>query len=226
MVRVAVVLSGCGVYDGAEIQESVLTLLYLDKAGAEVQCFAPDIPQMHVVNHMTGEAVEGEVRNVMIEASRICRGEIQPLSQLIVDQFDAVIFPGGYGAAKNLCTFAADGEHCSIDPHVERVIQTTVQQEKVLGALCIAPAPVAKAMQNMGKKVKLTIGTDAATAGKLREMGAENDPRSVSEITVDEENRIVSTPAYMLGPTVSKVSEGIEKLVNKVLEMAQKPVGA
>ncbi len=226
MVRVAVVLSGCGVYDGAEIYESVLTLLYLDKAGAEVQCYAPDKPQMHVINHLTGQPVEGESRNVLVEASRIARGEIKPLSELNVDQFDAVIFPGGFGAAKNLCTFGVDGENCSIDPDVERAIQSTVQHEKVLGALCIAPAAVAKAMQNMGRKVKLTIGTDAATAGKLRAMGAENEPKSVSEITVDEENRIVSTPAYMLGPTVSKVAEGIEKLVAKVLEMSQQPVGA
>lgn len=219
MARVAVVLSGCGVYDGSEIHEAVLTLLYLDKAGAEIRCFAPDKPQMHVVNHLTGQPVEGETRNVLVESARIARGEIQPLSELKMDVFDAVVFPGGFGAAKNLCTFASDGDRCEIDPDVCRVIQDTVNKGKVVGAICISPALVARALKDTEANPIVTIGTDAATAGAIRAMGAENEPHSVSEIAVDVKNKIVTTPAYMLGPTIASISTGIEKLVGKVMEL-------
>ncbi len=221
MTRVGVVLAGCGVYDGAEIQEAVLTLLYLDQAGAEVRCYAPDKPQMHVVDHIAGQPVEGETRNVLTESARIVRGEIEPLTALNVDQLDAVVIPGGFGAAKNLCTFATEGDACSIDPDIANVIQDAVAKKKVVGALCISPVLVARALKDVdGVSPTLTIGTDAATAGAIRAMGAENQPAAVSEIVVDEANRIVSTPAYMLGPKISNVAQGIEALVKKVLEMA------
>ncbi len=219
MARVAVVLSGCGVFDGSEIHEAVLTLLYLDKAGAEVRCFAPDKPQLHVVNHLTGQPVEEEIRNVLVESARIARGEIQPLSELKMEAFDAVVFPGGFGAAKNLCTFASEGDRCEIDPDVCRVIQDAVKRDKVVGAICISPALVARALKDTGAKPIVTIGTDAATAGAIRAMGAENEPHSVSEIAVDIKNKIVTTPAYMLGPGIASISTGIEKLVGKVLEL-------
>ncbi|MBN2326877.1 MAG: isoprenoid biosynthesis glyoxalase ElbB [Candidatus Omnitrophica bacterium] len=219
MAQVAVVLSGCGVYDGAEIHEAVLTLLYLDKAGAQVQCFAPDKPQAHVVNHLTGQPAPEESRNVLVESARIARGEIKPLSELNMDFFDAVIFPGGFGAAKNLCTFASDGGDCQIEPDAQRVIEEAVEEGKVIGAICIAPALVARALKGKERKPIVTIGTDAAAAGALRAMGSENLPKSVNEIAVDEKNKIVTTPAYMLGPSISHVSLGIEKLVAQVLSM-------
>lgn len=220
MKKVAVVLSGCGVYDGTEIHESVLTLLYLDQAGAEIRCFAPDRPQVHVINHVNGQPAEGETRNVLVESARIARGDIAPLSTLQMDDYDALIFPGGFGAAKNLCTFASDGDACSIDPDTSRVILDAVAKKKVIGAICISPALVARALKDHNLEPVLTIGTDAATAGALRAMGAENRPLSVSEIAVDEKNRIVSTPAYMLGTRISQISVGIEKLIRQVLAMA------
>jgi len=220
MKRVGVVLSGCGVLDGSEIHETVLTLLFLDRAGAEIHCFAPDKPQRDVVNHFTKKPT-GETRNVLAESARIARGEISPLSALNVDQLDAVIFPGGFGATKNLSSFAADDANCEIDPDVDRVIRDTIAKDKVVGAICISPVLIARALQGRtaGRPV-VTIGTDAATAGSLRALGTENQPASVNEIVVDEKLRIVTTPAYMLGPRIANVAVGIEKLVHKVLEMA------
>lgn len=220
MTRVAVVLSGCGVFDGSEIHEAVLTLLYLDKAGATVECFAPDKPQLHVVNHLTQEEAAGESRNVLVESARIARGEVKPLAQLKMDDFDSIVLPGGFGAAKNLCSYAFDGDSCDNDPDLTRALRDAHAKGKVIGAMCIAPVPVACAFSGTDVKPTLTIGSDAATAGSLRAKGAENEPKSVTEITVDEANKIVTTPAYMLGPTIAPVSEGIEKLVAKVLEMA------
>lgn len=219
MAQVGVVLSGCGVFDGSEIHEAVLTLLYLDQAGVNVSCFAPDKPQLHVVNHLTMQPVEGESRNVLIESARIARGEIKPVSELNMDQLDAVIFPGGFGAAKNLCTYAVDGDACDIDPDVARVIKDAHSKGKVIGAICISPVTVARALKDQGVKAELTIGSDAATAGSLRALGSENKAAAVHEIVVDETNKIVSTPAYMLGPNIANVAKGIQKLVEKVLAM-------
>lgn len=219
MAQVGVVLSGCGVFDGSEIHEAVLTLLYLDQAGAKVSCFAPDKPQLHVVNHLTMQPVEGESRNVLVESARIARGEIKPVSELTMDQLDAVVFPGGFGAAKNLCTYAVDGDACDIDPDVARVIKDAHSKGKVIGAICISPVTVARALKDQGVKAELTIGSDAATAGSLRAMGSENKAAAVHEIVVDEANKIVSTPAYMLGPNIANVAKGIQKLVEKVLTM-------
>ncbi len=220
MKRTAVVLSGCGVFDGSEVHEAVLTLLYLDKAGAQVECYAPDKDQANVVNHATQQPAEGETRNVLVESARIARGDVKPLSDLKMENFDAVLFPGGFGAAKNLCTYAFDGDNCTNDADATRVLRDAHAQGKPIGAMCIAPVAVACAFEGTDVNPTLTIGTDAATAGSLRAKGAVNEPKSVSEITVDEKNKIVSTPAYMLGPSIAHVAQGIETLVNKVLEMA------
>ncbi|MBD3257102.1 isoprenoid biosynthesis glyoxalase ElbB [candidate division GN15 bacterium] len=220
MKKVAVVLSGCGVYDGAEVHESVLTLLYLDQAGATVQCFAPDKPQMHVVNHLTGEPVEGETRNVLTEAARIARGDIKPLTDLSMDDFDAVVFPGGFGAAKNLCTFAVDGPDCKIEGDVERVTRDAINKKKVVGTICISPACTAKALSGVSDGAKLTIGTDQGTMDGLTALKAAPVAAEVTDIVVDEEKKIVSTPAYMLGQRINDVATGIEKLVKRVIEMA------
>lgn len=221
MRKVAVVLSGCGVFDGSEIHEAVLTLYFLNKAEAEVKCFAPDKAQLHVIDHITQAPQNGPDRNVLIESARIARGEIKDLSNLNISEFDAVIFPGGLGAAKNLCTFGVDGTSCEIDPIVASVIQATLQAKKVLGAICIAPVLVAIALKDTDAHPKLTIGTDEGTKASLAELGAQPVDAQVNEIVVDETNKIVSTPAYMLANSISEAAEGIEKLVKEVLEMTQ-----
>jgi enhancing lycopene biosynthesis protein 2 len=219
MPKVGVVLSGCGVYDGAEIHESVLTLLALDRAGAEIVCMAPDVPQMHVVDHRTGQPVPGETRNVLTESARIARGEIRDVREVSADEIDALILPGGFGAAKNLCTFAVEGENCSIQEDVARLVRDVVAKGKPLGALCIAPAFVAKAFQPESWKPRLTIGTDAGTAAKLEAMAATHVACPATDFVVDEERKIVTTPAYMLAGSIKEAAEGIEKTVKAVLDL-------
>lgn len=216
MTKVAVVLSGCGVYDGTEIHEAVLTLLTLDRAGAQYQCFAPNIDQMHVVNHLTGEVADGESRNVLVESARIARGNIEDLAGARADDFDALIFPGGFGAAKNLCDFAVKGAECTVQPDVERFAKAMAEAKKPVGYVCIAPAIVPRIYGD----AKVTIGTDADTAGAIETMGGVHVACPVREFVVDEENKVVSTPAYMLAERISEAAEGIEKLVHEVLRMA------
>lgn len=220
MPKIAVVLSGSGVMDGSELHEAVLTLLYLDELGADVQCFAPDKDQMHVVDHVKNQPAENQTRNAMVEAARISRGDIKPLSELISAEYDALVIPGGFGAAKNLCTFAVNGADCEVDPDMEKAILAFHESEKVVAPMCIAPAAVAKTLGQKGIKVKLTIGTDEDTAAAINAMGAEHINCSVDGVVVDVEHNIVSTPAYMLGPSIKDVSKGIRKLADKVIEMS------
>ncbi|HEY9163413.1 MAG TPA: isoprenoid biosynthesis glyoxalase ElbB, partial [Magnetovibrio sp.] len=179
--NVAVVLSGCGVYDGAEIHESVLTFLALDRLGAAYQCFAPDVPQAHVVNHLTGKPAPGESRNVLVESARIARGHILPLDQFDAAQFDAIAFPGGFGAAKNLSTFAFDGAECSVNADVERALKAMHAAGKPIAALCITPAIVARVLGD----VEVTIGSDAGTAQAIEAMGATHTQTGHGEVVVD-----------------------------------------
>jgi enhancing lycopene biosynthesis protein 2 len=216
--KVAVVLSGAGVYDGAEIHESVITLLALDRRDAEVRVFAPDIPQMHVVNHLTGQPTD-ESRNVLVEAARIARGEIKDLAEANVNDFDALIFPGGFGVAKNLCDFAVKGLNCSVNPVVEQFIIDGLRAGKTMGFICIAPALLAKVAGKIDLHPDLTIGTDKGTAAAVEQFGARHVDCMVRNFVVDEKNKIVTTPAYMLGQRISEVAEGIEKLVSAVLEL-------
>ena len=217
MKKVAVILSGCGVYDGAEIHESVLTLLALSKAGADVTVAAPDIPQMHVVNHQTGEVEENQNRNVQEESARIARGPVSTVSELNPDDFDAVLLPGGFGAAKNLSSFATDGADCKVDESVSDFLSRFHAAGKPIGFACISPAIAAKLFGKKG--AKLTIGTDADTAAALEKNGAKHIPCPVEEFVVDEELKIVSTPAYMLGMNIAEVEIGITKWVNAVLDL-------
>lgn len=210
----AVVLSGCGVYDGAEIHEAVLTMLAIDRAGGTYQCFAPDVAQMHVVNHVTGEET-AESRNVLVEAARIARGAVKPLAAFDAGAFDAVIFPGGYGAAKNLCSFAVDGPECTVNPDVERAIKAMRSAGKPIGALCIAPVIMARVLGD----VELTIGTDAGTAAALEQMGAHHLNKLHGEIVVDQRAKLVTTPCYMLDSTISQISDGAEAVVRKLIEL-------
>lgn len=216
--KIGVVLSGCGVFDGSEIHEAVLTMLALDRAGAHIVCMAPNVSQMHVVNHIGGKPVPGEARNAMIESARIARGEIKDIKDVAAKDIDALIFPGGYGAVKNLCTFAVDGAQCKVNPEVERLVQEMHAAKKPSGFICIAPAIAAKVL---GKhKPKLTIGNDAGTAKALQTLGAEHVNCKVDEVAVDQKNKLVSTPAYMLGPSIAHVARGIDQCVAKLLELA------
>jgi len=218
-VKVGVVLSGCGVYDGAEIHEATITLLALDKAKAQIICMAPDIPQAHVINHLNGEVAENESRNVLTESARIARGEIKNMKDVSADDLDALIFPGGFGAAKNLSDFAFKGKDCEVNPEVAQLIKEMHAAKKPIGFICIAPAVAAKVLGEYHPQ--LTIGNDKGTAEAIEAMGGKHVVCAVNEIAVDQSNQIVSTPAYMLGPTIAPVASGIEKLVNKVLEMTK-----
>jgi enhancing lycopene biosynthesis protein 2 len=213
--KIAVILSGCGVYDGAEIHESVITLLRLDQRGAQVQCFAPDIAQLHVINHLTGEEMP-ESRNVLVESARIARGEVKDIAEANAEDFDALIVPGGFGAAKNLSNFAIEGAACSINPQVLALAEAFVEAGKPLGLICISPALAAKIY---GPGVTCTIGNDTDTAAALDKMGAHHQECTVEDIVEDTVRKLVSTPAYMLGKNISEVASGINKLVDRVLEL-------
>lgn len=222
-VRVGVLLSGCGFLDGAEIRESVLTLLSLDRAGAEAVCLAPAISQHHVVDHAAGKPARGETRNVLAEAARIARGKIRDLASVQAEELDALILPGGYGVAKNLCNFAEAGEDAQVHPEVLRLVREMHQRGRPIGAICIAPALIAAAFREQNARPRLTLGTDNETAAKLVAMGAEHEKRTVKEVTVDRKNLLVSTPAYMFGDArVSEVAEGIDRLVREVLNLIPK----
>ena len=223
MPKVGVVLSGCGVYDGTEVHESVITLLALNRAGAEVQCMAPDMDQMHVINHLTGEEATGETRNVLVEAARIARGDIVDIATVKGGDLDALIFPGGFGAAKNLCNFAIKGVDCIVNPEVLRLTKEMVSSKKPVGVICIAPALMAKVMENadVNINVNLTIGTDQETASAIEKMGSTHVSCPVQEFVVDRENKIVSTPAYMLANQISEAADGIENLVQEVLSLVE-----
>ncbi len=219
MSRIAVILSGCGVYDGAEIHESTATLLALAEAGAKVTVAAPDIAQMHVVDHQAGEPAGGESRNVRIEAARIARGPVEDVADLRSEDFDAVILPGGFGAAKNLSSFAVDGPACTVNPEVTDFLKAMHADGKAIGAICIAPVIIARVFGEE-KPVKLTIGNDAGTAAAIESMGAVHVEAPADGIVVDDDARVVSTPAYMSAGGITEVFDGISKLVAKVLELA------
>lgn len=218
MKSVAVILSGCGVFDGAEIHESVLVLLALDRANARVTCAAPDVPQQHVVNHLTRQAVVGETRNVLVESARIARGQIVPLSQLRVADLDAIILPGGFGAAKNLCSFALEGASFGVHEEVERVVREAHKLGKPLGFACIAPAIAARLFG--GEQIEFTIGNDRGTAQALESGGGRHVNCTVHNVVVDRRLKVVTTPAYMLAGRITEAEAGINKLVQAVLELA------
>lgn len=217
--KVGVVLSGCGVYDGAEIHESVLALLALDRAGAEAVCLAPDVAQKHVIDHLSGQPAAGESRNVLVEAARIARGKVKDLAGFDPASLDALVLPGGFGAAKNLCDFAFRGADCDVHPEVARVVRSVHAARKPVGAICIAPVILAKLLG--AEKPKLTIGTDPGTAAAVEKMGGQHVACGGGGAVVDEERRLVTTPAYMLDSPISEVSAGIEKLVAELLRMTR-----
>ena len=216
--KVGVVLSGCGFLDGAEIQEAALTLLALDRAGAQALALAPDVEQMHVIDHAHGKPSTGEKRNVLAESARIVRGKIEDIARVYEKDFDALVFVGGFGAAKNLSSFAVDGTQMRVNPEVERLIRETFRARKPMGFICISPVIAAKVLGD--HRPHLTVGNDRETAAAIRGLGGVHVERKVDEIEVDKANKLVSTPAYMLGPSIAPVAAGIEKLVAALLELA------
>lgn len=212
--KIAVVLSGCGVYDGAEIHESVLVMLRLSQLGIAYQCLAPNINQMHVVNHLTGEEMP-ETRNVLVEAARIARGDVLDIAKAIATDYDAVIFPGGFGVAKNLCNFAVKGPDMTLNADVAAFAQAIQSAGKPVGLICIAPA---MAPRLFGEGTQCTIGTDADTAAAIKAMGGDHKDCSVYQLVVDETKNVISTPAYMLAGNIAEAAEGISRLVETVVE--------
>ncbi len=215
--RIGVVLSGCGVYDGSEIHEAVFTLLAIDRNGAEAVCMAPDM-ELDEVDHLAG-APTGAKRNVLVESARIARGKIKNIAEVKAGDLDAVIFPGGFGAAKNLCDFASKGADATPNPEVARLLKEMARAKKPIGAICIAPALIA-AVLGRDYAPQVTIGNDAGTAAAINATGSCHVECPVTEFVVDRENRIVSTPAYMLAGRIGEAAEGIEKTVRAVIEMA------
>lgn len=215
MKKIAVILSGNGVFDGAEIHEATLTLYSIAKHNATYEIFAPNIEQHHVLNHITGEEMN-EKRNVLIESARIARGKITDLSDFNAKNFDALILPGGFGVAKNLSTFAFDGVDCKINMDVEKAIRSMIEQKKPVGALCIAPVVIAKILGD----VNITIGQDKGTAEAVKNMGASHKETTHGEVVVDEKYKIVTTPCYMLDATIAQIGDGANNIVKTLLELA------
>ena len=219
MAKIGVVLSGCGVNDGSEIHEAVITMLELDKAGAEMVLMAPNIDQLHVINHATGEEMD-DSRNVLIESARIARGNIEDIAVVTSDNIDALILPGGFGVAKNLSDYAMAGMECSINPDVLRLSRQVHNDGKPIGVICIAPAIMAKIL---ARDTELTIGFDEQTASDIDAMGAKHVLCPVDEIVVDKEKKVVSTPAYMEAKSIKEAASGIEKLVAEIFNMMEHP---
>jgi len=213
MKKFAIVLSGCGVFDGAEIHEATLTMLAIMKQGASYEIFAPNIPQHHVINHITGEEMP-EKRNVLTESARIARGQIKDLKDYDPNNYDALIFPGGFGAAKNLCDFAFEGANCTIDPDVEKAILKTAGKNKAIGALCISPVIFAKIFG----AVEVTIGQEPDTAEAVEKMGATHTNTNHGEVVFDEKNNLFTTPCYMLDANILDIAKGASNIVKAMLE--------
>jgi len=217
MATIGVILSGCGVYDGSEIHEAVLTMLELDRQGCNLVLMAPDKTQMHVINHLTGEVMAGEERNVLVESARIARGNIRNLDEVTADELDALVLPGGFGAAKNLSDFAVAGAGATVDTSVARMLKEVHAQGKPIAAICISPAVVAAALGDINPE--LTIGKDQNTAKAIESMGGRHFECPVDGFHVDEKNKLISTPAYMLGTRISEVHEGIRNMVTALLKL-------
>lgn len=209
----AVILGGCGVYDGAEIHEATLAMLAIKKAGADFQCFAPDMMQYHVINHLTGEVMP-EKRNVLVEAARIARGKILPLSDFDASAFDVILFPGGYGAAKNLSTFAFEGEVGTVLPEVESAVKAMFAQQKPIAAMCISPVFIAKILGD----VRVTIGQDEGTIKTIEAVGATHVQTDHGEVLCDHEKRVFTTPCYMLDADITNIWDGANGLVKAIME--------
>lgn len=220
MKPVAVILSGCGRADGSEIHESVFTLLALSRRQAGFRIYAPDRDQARVINHLTGEE-NGESRNILVEAARIARGNILPLSELHLHDISAIILPGGQGASLNFWDYFHQGIHAEVDADVERILSTALRARIPLGFICIAPVLAARIAEITGKSLTLTIGNDPETAADIEALGCRHQVSEVHECVIDAVNRVVSTAAYMSARTIAECNSGIEALVDAVCNMAE-----
>ncbi|MCA9463606.1 MAG: isoprenoid biosynthesis glyoxalase ElbB [Nitrospira sp.] len=217
MKKVAVILSGCGFLDGAEITEAISTLIAIGQQGAEYRVFAPN-KEVDETNHLTQKPT-GQRRNVLQEAARIARGDIQPLEDLKASDFDALAFPGGYGAALHLCNFAQQGSGGQIDPEVARVVKEFAASRKPIAAICIAPAIMALALGSKG--VNVTIGEDAGTASEIEKTGAKHQNCAVEKFVVDSVNKVITTPAYMYGTAKPhQIFEGVSGAIRELIRIA------
>ncbi|MCP4749314.1 MAG: isoprenoid biosynthesis glyoxalase ElbB [Proteobacteria bacterium] len=217
MKKIGVIISGCGVFDGAEIQETVATLAALDNHGLEAVCLAPDIDQMHVVNHLTSEVMEGEKRNVLVESARIARGNISALNENSGDDLDALILPGGFGAAKNLSNYAVNGAGMEVDPMVAEVVNRTHKAGKPVAALCIAPVILARLLKDQSPK--LTLGAEGPDAENIAKMGGRHQATTHEEVVVDTENKLITGPCYMLDANIGNIIRGADAVVSKLKEL-------
>jgi enhancing lycopene biosynthesis protein 2 len=215
MKKFAVVMAGCGVFDGAEIHEATLTLLAIAQQGAHYEIFAPDVSQHHVINHYTHKEMP-EKRNVLVESARIARGQIKPLSQFRAGDFDAIIFPGGFGAAKNLSTVAFDGANAKVNPDVESAVKAMHKAGKPIGALCITPTIIARILGN----IEVTIGDDPGTIATIEKMGGKHIKTTHGEVVVDKKNNVFTTPCYMLDATIVQIYEGAMNVVGEMMKTA------
>ena len=218
-MKIAVILSGCGVFDGSEIHEATCTLLNIDKQGAEYQCFAPDVLQAKVVNHFNRQTEDDEQRNILVEAARIARGKIKDLKEFDTIDFDAVIFPGGSGAITNLCDFGMVGNRCTVNPDVARVVIDCFESRMPIGAICVAPVLIAQMLGENG--ITITIGNDAKIAAAIEQTGAHHQNCPADKAVTDEENLIVTTPAYMLARSIKEVDAGISQLVSEIVRLGR-----
>jgi enhancing lycopene biosynthesis protein 2 len=216
MKKIGVVLSGCGVFDGSEIHEAVLTLLAIDRQGCEAVCMAPSV-DCAVTDHLTSQET-GEKRDVLTESARIARGKIRDIKTVTASDLDAILFPGGFGAAKNLCDFAVKGAAASANPEVARLLKEMAVAGKPIGAVCIAPALIAAVL---GREFSptVTIGTDSGTAAEIDKTGAKHQECPVTGFVVDRKNKLVTSPAYMLATRISEVAEGVDNCVREVVKL-------
>jgi enhancing lycopene biosynthesis protein 2 len=213
MKKFAIVLAGCGVYDGAEIHEAVMSMYAVIKNGGEYKLFAPDIAQHHVINHLTGAEMP-ESRNVLVESARIARGKIQAITDLDLRDFDALLFPGGFGVAKNLCSYAFKGADCEVHPQVGKIIRDALSLRKPIGALCISPVLLAKILGD----VTITVGPDEGDAVNVKEMGANHIVTKPGDVIIDKKHRVFTTPCYQLDSNIGQIAEGTDNIVKEMLK--------
>lgn len=214
--HIAVVLSGCGRADGSEIHESVCALLCLENMGCTYQCFAPDIKQAAVINHVNNQPMS-EKRNVLIEAARIARGNILDIKEFNPDDFDGIIFPGGMGAVTNWCDFAEKGTDCTVNTSIYSVIRQCYDKKLVIGAMCIAPVLIAMVLAD--KKVHFTLGAGGNMAKKLEALGAVHEEVGVSDVCIDRKNLVCTTPAYMLATNMIEVCQGAQNMIGAMCQL-------
>lgn len=219
--KFAVVLSGCGVFDGSEIHEAVCTMLAIEQSGCQYQCFAPNTWQARTIDHFTGNAVaiagDEDNRNVLAESARIARGNIKDLSEFKAKDYDAIVFPGGFGAALNLSDFGVKGADCDVNLEVKRAVEDSYAENLVIGAMCIAPVVLAKILGK--ERIHLTIGNDAKLSSSLNKMGVVTENKNATEVCVDEEHKIVTTPCYMLAKSLPEIYDATRNLIDEMLEI-------